>query len=95
MSEAENLSKEMTELKKDLHSLQNDVAGVVSALKAAGVEEGRNAVDQARKQGEALYARGEATAGALGARIDENPMTSVFTAFGLGFILGSLLSRKS
>ena len=94
MTERDDLAKEMEQLRKDLSALQNDVKSVAGALKAAGVEEGRNAYKQARGQGEALYARGEAAANAMGSKIDENPVTSVFTAFGIGFIIGSLLGHR-
>ena len=94
MTESEKLSQEMAQLKKDLGTLQSDVSSVVKALKAAGVEETQKAYGQAKNQGEALFARGEAVAGAVGHKIDENPMTSVLTAFGVGFILGSLLTNR-
>ena len=94
MAESDNLAKEMEQLKKDLQSLQNDVSSVAKALKDAGVAEGKKAYNQAKGQGEALYARGESAAGAVGSKIDENPLTSVFTAFGVGFIIGSLLLNR-
>ena len=100
-----NLSREMESLREDLAKLREDFAGVAEALKDAGHkkaegaregladllssvrEEIKGALDQARDKGKKSVEN-------VGHQIEERPLTSLLTAFGVGFVLAKLLDRR-
>lgn len=94
MAASEDFSQEIAQLRKDLNTLQGDLSGLVTALKNAGLEQGKESYDQLRKQADALRQKGEGAIGAVGQKIDEKPVTSVLTAFGTGFVIGMLLNNR-
>lgn len=85
--------KDIEELKAQVEALRADLAGISDALKNLGgdaASEGRERIRRAAEQ-----ARGKArdTIGALENEIEDRPLTSLLTAFGIGFVLGKLLDR--
>ena len=104
MAESE-LSREMETLRADLAKLRADFAGVTDALKEAGQKKAETAregladllkslrdelggvLDQARD-------KGKRSVETVGHQIEERPLASLLTAFGVGFILAKLLDRR-
>ncbi|KPJ95903.1 MAG: hypothetical protein AMJ55_02890 [Gammaproteobacteria bacterium SG8_15] len=94
----EDISNELKKLKADIADLRSDVASLVKTLKDAGVEQGQEAYDRAyeraRQTGEAVRARAEDVYETFGKEVEERPLTSVLTAFGVGFVVGMLLDHR-
>jgi len=100
-----DLSREMEALKADLAKLREDFSGVADALKAAGhektadaragladlmtslLEELRGALGQAKDTG-------KKSVETVGHQIELRPLTSLFAAFGVGFVLAKILRRS-
>lgn len=94
----EDISNELKKLKSDIADLRSDVASLVRTLKDAGLEQGQQAYDQAyeraRQAGESVRARAEDAYDAFGKEVESRPLTSVLTAFGVGFVVGMLLDHR-
>lgn len=104
MAESE-LKREMEALRADLAKLREDFGGVADALKEAGhkkadgVREGladllhsvreelRSVLDQGKD-------KGKKSVEAVENQIEQRPLTSLLTAFGVGFVLAKLLDRR-
>ena len=104
MAEAD-LAREMETLRADLAKLRSDLAGVAEALKDEGQKKAQSARDgltdllhSVKEQiGEALDqagAKGKRSVEVVGHQIEERPLASLLTAFGVGFILAKLLDRR-
>ncbi len=95
---AEDINKEINQLKSDINDLRKDMASFVSALKNAGIDQGRqayeSAYESARRTGEKVRAKADEAYGAFGREVEERPLTSVLAAFGTGFVVGMLLDRR-
>ena len=104
---AENdVQKELKQLKADLAKLQSDMSDLVSSLKEAGSDKAENVkssvedeirhqraelrrlLNQARSTGR--RAVDDAVEGIEGG-VEQHPVSSLLTAFGLGFIVAKLM----
>jgi ElaB/YqjD/DUF883 family membrane-anchored ribosome-binding protein len=94
----DDINKEMNQIKADINALREDVASLVRALKDAGMEQGRQAYDQAyesvRQAGESVGNRASDAYSAFGREVEQRPLTSVLSAFGIGFVVGMLLDHR-
>lgn len=94
----ENISSELNKLKADISELRGDLASLVKTLKDAGINEGQQAYDRAyeraRQAGESVRARAEDAYENFGREVESRPLTSVLTAFGVGFAVGILLDHR-
>jgi ElaB/YqjD/DUF883 family membrane-anchored ribosome-binding protein len=97
--------KEMESLKSDLSQLREDVGNLTVALKEAGAARASEMSDEARQRMQAaasnlsaryddMRVRGEQAVEPVTREIQERPLTSVLTAFGVGFIIGKLLEKR-
>lgn len=95
---SEDITGELNKLKKDISDLRADMASLVKTLKDAGLDQGREAFDRAyeraRQAGESVRERAEDAYGVFGKEVESRPLTSVLTAFGVGFVAGMLLDRR-
>ncbi|MCS3903136.1 ElaB/YqjD/DUF883 family membrane-anchored ribosome-binding protein [Methylohalomonas lacus] len=82
---AEN-DTDTAKLKAEIEKLRKDFASVAETLKELSSEQARESVAHLRHQA-------EQTGEKIEAEIRERPLTSVATAFALGFILARLLNR--
>lgn len=89
-----DLNQEMDELKGDLNSLREDISSLVDAMREEGAERGRSAYRRAQRYKEEARERIDGAQERLGQEIEERPMTSILTAFGVGFTVGMLLDRR-
>ena len=100
-----DLSREMESLKADLTKLREDFAGVTEALKEAGQKKTEDArqglvdlmtslMDELRGALGKAKDTGSKSVEAVGHQIELRPLTSLFTAFGVGFVIAKLLHRR-
>lgn len=91
------VDKELDQLKSDVATLREDMATLIDTMKAAGMEQGREAYDRAysraRQAGERVRERAGEAYGVVGREVEDRPLTSVLVAFGTGFVVGMLLDR--
>jgi ElaB/YqjD/DUF883 family membrane-anchored ribosome-binding protein len=84
-------------LQADVTALKKDVATLLDHLQKETVNGARHAVDRLEKQAEQLYrtvaAEGHKQAEVLSNRIEDQPLTAVLIAAGIGYLGGRLLSR--
>ena len=101
----ERLSGDLDILKTGLAQLTSDVGHVLGSIFGAGKSSAREGVETARSQAtsavdrakegyEDLRAKGNDSIEQLGDTIGERPMTSALIAFGVGFVLAKILTRR-
>lgn len=81
------VQREMDRIKSDLRSLRDDISDVSRAS-------GRAASEQVRETAENVQEQGKEVASKAREQVSENPVTSVATAFGVGALVGWLVSRS-
>lgn len=86
-------SRDTEALKKDLDALRNDLRDLAESVRASGEKQARNGLDQACNTYEDLRKQAGKRGKEVGAEIETRPFTSVFTAFGIGLVLGKLIGR--
>tara|TARA_R110000850_G_scaffold36131_4_gene96000 strand:+ start:1141 stop:1389 length:249 start_codon:yes stop_codon:yes gene_type:complete len=79
-------SPETEALKKDMDQLRRDLGALTEAFKRNSQQHARDQFDQVRRQA-------EGQAEQVGSHIKERPFTSVLSAFGVGLLIGKLISR--
>lgn len=94
----EDITNELNKLKSDISDLRKDMASLVKTLKDVGLDQGRQTYDRiyerASQAGEAVRERAEDAYEIFGKEVEARPLTSVLTAFGVGFAVGMLLDRR-
>jgi len=82
---------------EDVQSLKRDFGVLLSRLKDNAVSSADSAANSLNNEAQRLYQnvadQGQRTARALSDRVEEQPLMSLFVAFGIGFLSGRLLSR--
>jgi len=86
-----DLSRDIDALKADLEALRADVAAIARSIKELGAAKGHEALARAEELGERARATLSAAEELLGREIEERPIASLITAFGIGFLIGKLL----
>ena len=88
---------DLSALQADVLALKKDVATLLDHVQKETVNGARSAVDRLEKQAEQLYrniaAESQKSAEALSHRIEDQPLTAVLVAAGIGYLGGRLLSR--
>lgn len=104
-NDIDELKVSFSQLKEDLQKMFDDVVGTGRAgarvmgdhaNQAYGSvkEQAQYAYDRARKNARDLKDRGADQVDMLGEKIAENPLTAAAIAFGVGFIISRLMSRR-
>ena len=99
------LRDSFTQLKSDLYKMFDDAMGTGKAgarvmgdhaNQAYGTakDQAQHAYEEARKRAREMKDRGADQVDMLGEKIAENPLTSAAIAFGIGFIISRLMSRR-
>ena len=102
----DSIRKEMDALKADIAKLREDIVGLSGAVKDAAGENVAGAKARAEesvhkawvdieKRLESILNEGKATFNKAEQKVEEHPMGSVLTAFGIGFIIAKLLDVGS
>lgn len=90
----DELNKDLVQLKKDLAALRDDIGTLTGTIKSAGTKQAEVAYGHVREQGEHLRQKGEDAVDSIARSIDERPMTSVLTAFGVGLLVGVMVNQR-
>lgn len=85
---------DVDKLKEDLASLRSDVRQLADSLKSTSASHLRSGADSARASADRFRGQAREAARSAESEIEAHPLTSVFTAFGIGFVLGKLLDRR-
>lgn len=93
----ETLTPDVAALQADIIALKQDVAKLLDHLQKETVNGAKSAVDRLEKQAGLLYrsvaAEGHKQAEVLGNKIEDQPITAVLIAAGIGYLGGRLLAR--
>lgn len=93
----EAVAPDLAALQNDINALKKDVATLLGHLQAETVNGARSAANRLEKQAEQIYrsvaAEGQKQAEVLSNKIEDQPITAVLVAAGLGYLGGRLLSR--
>jgi ElaB/YqjD/DUF883 family membrane-anchored ribosome-binding protein len=89
------VDEELTKLRKDMDQLRGDILSLTEAFRDLGMEKGRAAMEKAKRTGASMRSDADALLARADKEIEERPLTSVLTSFGIGFLVGMLLDRKS
>ncbi len=94
---AASVSPDLAALQADINALKQDVSTLLAHLQKGTVNGARGAVDRLEKQAQQLYrsvaAEGSKQADVLSHKIEDQPLTAVLVAAGIGYLGGRLLSR--
>ena len=84
-------------LHEDVAALKRDVAKLLEQLKANAKEAAGGAGEHLDESAQQLYrnlaAQGEESLNALSRQVEKQPLLALLVAFGVGYILGRVLSR--
>ncbi|MEX2480988.1 MAG: hypothetical protein WD928_09020 [Gammaproteobacteria bacterium] len=94
MATNDDLNKDVEQLKKDLAALREDIGTLTNTIKSEGTRQAKAAYGRARQQGDNLRQKGEDAVDSIAHTIDEKPMTSVLTSFGVGLLLGMMVNQR-
>jgi ElaB/YqjD/DUF883 family membrane-anchored ribosome-binding protein len=87
----------LEDMKEDLQSLRDDVNKLISAIGDDTSDIASDTVAEARRQlkkiAKTAKKRGAESLGDVEAQIEQNPFTSIATAFGVGLIVGRLMGK--
>lgn len=89
-----SVDEEVAKLRKDMDQLRADIGTLTTTFKDFGVQKGRAAMARAKRTGDSLREEADAWRARADHEIEEHPMTSVLTSFGIGFLIGMLLDRR-
>ena len=94
---ASSVTPDIAALASDVSALKKDVATLLDHLQKETVNGARGVADRIEKQAEQLYrnvyAKGEQQAEVLSHKIEDQPLTAVLIAAGIGYLGGRLLGR--
>ena len=95
------VSQELDNLKSSFGQLRQDVSNLLSEAFGLGrtgagiARDGANtAVESLKSRMSDLKDRGAEQVASVEHRIEENPLTSALIAFGIGFVLAKILTRR-
>jgi ElaB/YqjD/DUF883 family membrane-anchored ribosome-binding protein len=98
---SDRLSEDLEQLKSSFGQLRSDVTDLLTRAMGFGrhgaymARDGASAaVDVARSRLSDLKDRGYEGVQSVEQRIEENPLTSALIAFGVGFVLAKILTRR-
>jgi ElaB/YqjD/DUF883 family membrane-anchored ribosome-binding protein len=84
-------------VQEDLAALKRDVASLIEHLKASATNGARSVAGQLDGAAQRLYrnvaAEGERSVKAMSRQVEEQPLTALLIALGVGYVAGRLLSR--
>ncbi len=89
-----SVDEEVAKLRRDMDQLRGDITSMTATFKEMGAQRGRAAVARARRAGDSLREEAGAWRARADHEIEERPLTSVLTSFGIGFLIGMLLDRR-
>lgn len=86
-------SSETDAIKKDMEQLRSDIAALAEAVKRSGQQRAQAGVDAAREKFDEVRLEAAGQAEHCSNQIRQRPFTSVLSAFGVGLLIGKIISR--
>lgn len=90
----DSLKESFTQLRSDVHQMFSDAVGTGKAGARVVGDHADRAYGQIKDGAKDIKDRGADQIDMIGKKISENPLTSAAIAFGVGFILSRLMSRR-
>ncbi len=91
---ADGTADDLKTLRAEMANLRADLGKITDTLKSFARHGGEEAVEKAKETAETLRAEIGKKTQRLAQEIEQKPLTAVFTAFGLGMILGMLFHGR-
>lgn len=92
-----DIDRQMDDIRRDIASLRADLVSLVESIREQGAARGRASYRAARDKvqhgAEQIQERLEEAHDSLGRQVEARPLTSILTAFGIGFVIGLVLDR--
>jgi ElaB/YqjD/DUF883 family membrane-anchored ribosome-binding protein len=82
-----SVDDEIKKLSADMEQVRQDLKTLTTAFQEAGIEKGRATLDRAKREAEGLRERADR-------EIEERPLTSLLTSFGVGLLAGLVMERR-
>lgn len=89
-----NYTDEMDAIRKDVKALRNDLGKLVSALGTDLEAKGEDIKQAAREKINTVREKSKDSLHQIEETIEENPMTSLMAALGIGVLIGVFLNRR-
>ncbi|HET8551147.1 MAG TPA: hypothetical protein VFM97_01565 [Gammaproteobacteria bacterium] len=86
--------KDINAIKGDVESLRSELKSLTDTIKREAEHQARAGYEKVREYGEKARHQAKQGAAMVEDQIEERPLISVLTAFGVGFVIGKLLDRK-
>jgi ElaB/YqjD/DUF883 family membrane-anchored ribosome-binding protein len=86
-------SQETDAIKKDMEQLRHDLAALAEAVKRGGQQRAQAGAEAAREKFDEVRREAASQAEHCSNHIRERPFTSVLAAFGVGLLIGKIISR--
>ncbi|HET7674125.1 MAG TPA: hypothetical protein VFL54_01250 [Gammaproteobacteria bacterium] len=93
MASVEKVEKEYDQIKSDVESLKANLKSIAETLKRQTESQARAGYEKVREIGDKARHQAKQGAAIIEDQIEERPLISVLTAFGVGFVIGKLLNR--
>lgn len=90
----EQTRKDFDALCKDIEALRADLNALTKSLHGLAGDKIEHAKAEVHEAGERVQQGVREARDNLGGQIEERPFTALFTAFGIGMILGALFGRR-
>jgi ElaB/YqjD/DUF883 family membrane-anchored ribosome-binding protein len=97
MNTSKNAETDLAALRDDLAALKNDMASLIANMTATASSSAQTAASQVDRKARDLY-QGAATemdraARIAGQKVEEQPVTALLIAMGVGYVAGRMMSR--
>jgi len=93
----EKANPDLATVQADLAALKRDVKDLVAHMKSAATSSASDAIEtsevSARKFLQDIVNEGERSMKAVGQKVEDQPITALLIAFGVGYLGGRVLSR--
>ena len=91
---ADEAQKDFDAIRKDMNSLRAELDALIGSLRDQAGERVDHAKADIRDAGERVQQRARQMCDTVSGQIKERPMAALFSAFGIGVVLGALIGRK-
>lgn len=91
---AEQTQKDFDAIRKDLETLRADIDAMTKNLGDLAGSRAERAKAGVREAGESVQRNARQLRETVGGQVEERPLIALFSAFGIGMVLGTLLGRK-
>ncbi|HET6655276.1 MAG TPA: DUF883 domain-containing protein [Gammaproteobacteria bacterium] len=86
--------KDIHAIKSEVDSLKSELRSLTESLKREAEAQARAGYAKAREASDKVRHQARQGAAMVEDQIEERPLISVLTAFGVGFLIGKILDRK-